>query len=178
MHRWVFLCGRWCCQRCLAITYTDEGNNKREHKKCKGYAPTISAIIQEPRGHKLVALHTLDGGEPWILCITCGAFATSRPEKLGCECEPPTASGQETLARVKRGRHPWWRRTAHHGCCARTFCRSPRSIFPFLRTTTPLCGRRTVQRSRTHSEIYLTWYILVRRTPFKAATQLHVAEYI
>ena len=56
-HEWVFWFGRWGCRRCLTIAKTDKSKSERARERCPGFSPILAGIVEEPRGHQLIALH-------------------------------------------------------------------------------------------------------------------------
>ena len=74
-----------------------------------GHEEKELALAMAQRGHKLVCCRYQQGGTKYLVgCLTCGAYAASRPEGLRHECpgKPPTRGRAQQRSDLLRGLHP------------------------------------------------------------------------
>ena len=75
---------------------------------CLGFNPVLSALVQEPQGHKIHLTGTLDG-VTLFCCMGCGSVSEGvRLGGLGKACKggPSSAHTRSNLSRIQRGIHP------------------------------------------------------------------------
>eukprot|EP00959_Pyramimonas_sp_CCMP1952_P416233 8720817-Pyramimonas_sp.AAC.1 len=97
------------CSQCLQLRRHGEHD---ELTGCKGTPPFLADFLQNPLGHKLIAVNqkgdltSVSGGTVFV-CVGCGAWAQQRRKlKLRSQCVAPTSKGAEVLYNLRHGVGP------------------------------------------------------------------------
>ena len=79
---------------------SDKTKAEKHKSFCIGFAKGLGEALSVNRGHKIAAVETNEGA-PLLLCLSCGAFAVTRPEKLKKPCRGEcSAAGKRALHRT------------------------------------------------------------------------------
>ncbi len=109
-HDWEFSGGLWRCRTCMRITVRTTLTHGLATQRCEGPKAAMAAQAIAEKGHVLARTN---GAPQIIFCVRCGAFSARRTYGLGARCSGvPKPSGQQALARIKKGQQPWEIRTA------------------------------------------------------------------
>ena len=90
-HRWMAQCERWCSEKCYALASTRERCSGRGGEVCPGHPRHTVEVLTSAVGHT-VATADVDGG-PCLLCVACGAYATTKPKDLLHRCKGMAGRG-------------------------------------------------------------------------------------
>jgi hypothetical protein len=104
-HDWIFVSGMWRCRVCMRMTVLPDLTPALACQRCEGPKASLAAEAIVGRGHVLAKTQ---GPAQVLFCVQCGAFSTRRAYGLGAPCAgAPKPSGQQALARIRRGLQPW-----------------------------------------------------------------------
>ncbi len=113
-HQWVFNAGFWRCQVCMRMSLQPDLTNAMAQQRCDGPKTSLAAEAVTARGHLLART---EGQVQVLFCVRCGSFSARRAYGLGSACPgAPKPSGQQALARIRKGQQPWETRTAGGLC--------------------------------------------------------------
>ncbi len=107
LHHWTFRGGAWRCSLCQDWLARGELPRSRRGQRCRGKTVADDAKRMTEKGH---CVYRAEAALPFIYCGRCGAWGYRRTRRLSSGCGPPSASGLQALARIRKGLHPLQRR--------------------------------------------------------------------
>ena len=102
-HLWTWCSSHWQCLTCHTECF-----RQRKNTTCPGRSAHIGRLLEHPMRHKLRA-GELESGAMFLWCTACGAWGARTTTRLLSRvcCGEPSRKHKDTLARIKRGLHPW-----------------------------------------------------------------------
>ncbi len=104
-HKWAFVEGRWRCTQCWSyVQGSADVPPSRTNQTCNRERITKELRAFAEKGHNMLFA---DAALPFAFCAKCGGWTSRRAYRLKMECSTPTTAGEQALARISRGQHPW-----------------------------------------------------------------------
>ena len=105
VHDWLKQFSVWQCRRCGALARTRSALSRRRSEACPGLVQWLLSLRLDTRGHSLAYADFLGGA--LVVCLKCGAFASSSPRDLLRPCKGLLLpGGRNALRALWKGRHP------------------------------------------------------------------------